>query len=209
MTSGKQREWLRSSEVSGEQREWLESSEVHGPAFEPAADPPPRLVIFGAVPLAAALCRSARAIGWTPYVVDARERFASAARFPDAERVLAAWPQEAFAELGGIDASTSVACLTHAPELDDEALMIALRSEAPYVSAMGSRRTQGRRRERLAAAGLGDAELARLSGPAGLDLGGVTAAEAALAILAEAVAARYGRDGGRLTTSPNQIRAST
>jgi xanthine dehydrogenase accessory factor len=193
---------------SSEQREWHQSSEVHGPAFDPPLDPAPRLIIFGAVPLAAALCRAARAIDWRCFVVDPREQFASADLFPDAERVLAAWPQEAFAELGGIDASTSVACLTHAPELDDEALMIALRSAAPYVGAMGSRRTQARRRERLAAAGLSDAELARLSGPAGLDLGGVTAAEAAIAILAEAVAARYGREGGRLTTSPNQIHAS-
>lgn len=192
-----------------EEREWLQSSEVHGPAFDPPADPPPRLIVFGAVPLAAALCRAARAIDWRCFVVDPRERFASADLFPDAERVLVAWPEEAFAELGGLDASSSVACLTHAPELDDDALMIALRSAAPYVGAMGSRRTQARRRERLAAAGLGDAELARLSGPAGLDLGGVTAAEAALAILAEAVAARYGREGGRLTTSPNQIHAST
>jgi xanthine dehydrogenase accessory factor len=192
-----------------EEREWLQSSEVHGPAFDPPANPPPRLIVFGAVPLAAALCRAARAIDWRCFVVDPRERFASADLFPDAERVLVAWPEEAFAELGGLDASSSVACLTHAPELDDDALMIALRSAAPYVGAMGSRRTQARRRERLAAAGLGDAELARLSGPAGLDLGGVTAAEAALAILAEAVAARYGREGGRLTTSPNQIHAST
>jgi xanthine dehydrogenase accessory factor len=194
--------------TSAEQVEWLRSSEVHGPGFDPAADPGPRLVIFGAVPLAATLCRTARAIDWTPFVVDPRERFASADLFPDAELVVAAWPPEAFAELGGIDSSTSVVCLTHAPELDDEALMIALRSPAPYVGAMGSRRTQGRRRERLAAAGLDDADLARLSGPAGLDLGGLTAAEAALAILAEAVAARYGREGGRLTSSPNQIHAS-
>jgi xanthine dehydrogenase accessory factor len=191
-----------------EQVQWQESSEVHGPGFDPGTDPAPRLIIFGAVPLAAALCRVARSIDWTPYVVDPRERFASADLFPDAELLVAAWPQQAFAELGGIDADTSVACLTHAPELDDEALMIALRSPAPYVGALGSRRTQARRRERLAAGGLGDAELARLSGPAGLDLGGVTAAEAALAILAEAVAARYGRAGGRLTSSPNQIHAS-
>lgn len=193
---------------SPEQSEWQRASEVHGPAFEAPAVPGPRLIIFGAVPLAAALCRAARAVGWTPYVVDPRERFASPELFADAERVLTAWPQAAFARLGGIDSSTSVACLTHAPELDDEALMIALRSPAPYVGAMGSRRTQARRRERLAAAGLSDAELAHLSGPAGLDLGGVTAAEAALAILAEAVAARYGREGGRLTSSPNQIHAS-
>jgi xanthine dehydrogenase accessory factor len=191
-----------------DQVEWQESSEVHGPAFAEPGTPAPRLVIFGAVPLAATLCRAARAIDWTPYVVDPRERFAAADPFADAEQVVVAWPAEAFSRLGGIDADTSVACLTHAPELDDEALMIALRSPAPYIAALGSRRSQARRRERLAAAGLGEAELARLSGPAGLDLGGVTAAEAALAILAEAVAARYGREGGRLTNSPNQIHAS-
>lgn len=191
-----------------EQLEWLRTSEVHGPAFEEAADAAARLVIFGAVPLTAALCRAARAIDWGCFVVDPRGRFADADLFSDAERVLVAWPEEAFSQLGGIDSATAVACLTHAPELDDEALMIALRSPAPYVGALGSRRTQGRRRERLAAAGLGEAELARLSGPAGLDLGGVTAAEAALAILAEAVAAVHGRPGGRLTKSANDIRTS-
>lgn len=194
--------------TSAEQREWQDSSDAHGPAFAGVGDPAPRLVIFGAVPLAAALCRAARAIDWRGFVVDPRERFAVRDAFPDAERVLVAWPAEAFAQLGGIDAATAVACLTHAPELDDDALIIALRSPASYVGALGSRRNQGRRRERLAAAGLDDAELARLSGPAGLDLGGATAAEAALAILAEAVAARHGRDGGRLMTSASQIHAS-
>ncbi len=194
--------------TSVEQSDWQRGSEVHGPALEAAGDPPPRLIIFGAVPLAAALCQAARAIDWTPCVVDPRERFARPELFVDAEQVLVAWPQEAFARLGGLDAATAVACLTHAPELDDDALIIALRSAAPYVGALGSRRTQGRRRDRLAAAGVTDAELARLSGPAGLDLGGVTAGEAALAILAEAVAALHGRAGGRLTTSAHQIHAS-
>ncbi len=119
--------------------------------------------------------------------------------------MVAAWPAEAFAQLGEPDERTLVVALTHAPELDDDALVIALRSPAAYVGAMGSRRTQGRRRERLAAAGLTDAELARLAGPAGLDLGGQTAAEAALAILAEGVAALHGREGGRLSRSENAI----
>lgn len=198
------------SERSPQQLDWERSSEVHGPKFVPPGDVPTvRLVVFGAVALTVELTRAARIIGWVPYVVDPRQRFAVGAHFPDAERVLASWPREAFEQLGGPDADTAVAALTHAPELDDEALMIALRSAAPYVGAMGSRRTQARRRERLAAAGLSDAELARLSGPAGLDLGGVTAADAALAILAEAVAAGHGREGGRLTTSPNQIHASS
>jgi xanthine dehydrogenase accessory factor len=140
-----------------------------------------------------------------PFVVDPRERFIGADLFPHAQELVVAWPQEAFDRLGGPDASTAVALLTHAPELDDPALLIALRSPAFYVGAMGSRLTQGRRRERLAAAGLTEPELARLSGPAGLDLGGETAGEAALAILAEAVAALHGREGARLTTSANAI----
>lgn len=187
------------------QRQWLETSEVHGPNFDPPADVAPRLIVFGAVPLSAALCRAARAVGWTPFVVDPRERFAIPSLFEDAERVLALWPQEAFGQLGGIDARTAVALLTHAPELDDPALEIALRSPAFYVGAMGSRNTQRRRRERLRAAGLSEDELARLSGPAGLDLGGRTIDEAALAIVAEAVAVLHGRDGARLTTSDNAI----
>jgi xanthine dehydrogenase accessory factor len=194
-----------SDALTAEQQEWERTSEVHGPAFEATLDSPPRLVIFGAVPLAAALSHAARAIEWTAAVVDPRKRFASPDLFPDADRVVTAWPEEAFEILGPPDTATGVVLLTHAPELDDPALVIALRSEAFYVGAMGSRRTQGRRRERLAAAGLSDAELARLSGPAGLDLGGVTAAEAALAILAEAVAALHGRGGGRLTNTDNAI----
>jgi xanthine dehydrogenase accessory factor len=191
--------------LSTEQRDWEESSEVHGPNFAGDVTDRVRVVIFGAVPLSAALCGACRTIGWTPFVVDPRERFARAELFPAAERVLIAWPAEAFAQLGGLDERTAVTALTHAPELDDEALALALCSPAFYVGAMGSRRTQGRRRERLLAAGLSEDELARLSGPAGLDLGGATAGEAALAILAEAVAARHGRHGGPLTVSANAI----
>jgi xanthine dehydrogenase accessory factor len=193
--------------LSAEQREWLESSEVHGPKFDPEGAEPVRLLIFGATPLSAALCRAARAIGWIPYVIDPRERFARPEIFPEAERVLVAWPAGALAELGELDARTAVAALTHAPELDDEALTLALRSPAFYAGALGSRRTQGRRRERLLANGVTEEELSRLSGPAGLDLGGTTASESALAVLAEAVAARHERGGGRLTTSANAIHA--
>jgi xanthine dehydrogenase accessory factor len=188
------------------QQEWEATSEVHGPNFARGQDGPVvRLVVFGAVPLAVALTRAARVLGWVPYVVDPRARFATADGFPDAERVIAAWPREAFAQLSGPDEHTAVAALTHAPELDDEALILALRSPAFYVGAMGSRNTQRKRRERLTGAGLQEAELARLSGPAGLDLGGSTVEEAALAILAEAVACRHGRDGARLTSSANAI----
>lgn len=186
--------------------EWARASELHGPAFTDPETPGPKLILFGAVELAAALSRLARALGWRAYVVDPRERFAVADRFPDAEAVLAAWPDEAFTRLGGIDAATAVAVLTHDPVLDDPALEIALRSPAMFVGAMGSRRTQATRRERLAGAGLSEEELGRLSGPVGLDLGARTALETALSILGEIVAARHGRDGGRLTAGEGSIR---
>jgi xanthine dehydrogenase accessory factor len=119
--------------------------------------------------------------------------------------VLAAWPEEAFAALGGIDPATSIAVLTHDPKLDDAALKIALRSSARFVGAMGSRRAQERRRERLLAAGLTEEELARLAAPLGLDLGALTAGETALSVLSEVVAARHGHEGGRLSQSRGRI----
>jgi xanthine dehydrogenase accessory factor len=103
------------------------------------------------------------------------------------------------AKLGGIDRATAIAVLTHDPKLDDAALTVALRSDAGYIGAMGSRRAQAVRRERLLAAGLSDDELARIRAPIGLDLGGLTAEETALSIMAEIVAARHGRAGGMLS----------
>jgi xanthine dehydrogenase accessory factor len=185
--------------------EWAENSELHGPEFVEPETPAPKLVMFGAVPLAAALSTMARALGWRPYVVDPRDRFTSADRFTDAADVLVAWPDEAFARLGGIDATMSVVLLSHDPVLDDPALMIALRSPATFVGAMGSRRTQDARRERLRAAGLTDLDLERLAGPIGLDTGARSVLETALSILAEIVAVRHGRSGGRLTESQGPI----
>lgn len=187
--------------------QWLESSELHGPAFEDVADPAPRLVLFGAVELAAALSRLARAMGWRSYVVDPRERYLTHVRFPDADGLIAAWPEEAFGRLGGIDSSTAVAVLTHDPVLDDPALVIALRSPAMFIGGMGSRRNQERRRARLMEEhGLSEQEVGRLSGPIGLDLGARTAHETALSILGEIVAAAHGRDGGRLRAGDGSIR---
>jgi xanthine dehydrogenase accessory factor len=185
--------------------EWLDTSELHGPAFAEPETPGPKLVLFGAVELAVALSGLARALGWRAYVVDPRERFAASERFPGAEAVLAAWPAEAFDQLGGIDASTAVVLLTHDPVLDDPALEIALRSPAMFVGAMGSRRTQAARRERLLEAGLTEDELGRLAGPVGLDIGARTALETALSILGEIVAVRHERSGGRLTAGEGSI----
>jgi xanthine dehydrogenase accessory factor len=184
---------------------WADASERRGAMFFDVIGPAPRLIMFGAVDIAASLCTLARAAGWRPYVVDPRARFATASRFPDAERVIAAWPEEAFAQLGGIDPATSIAVLTHDPKLDDAALRLALRSPAGFVGAMGSRRAQAARRERLLAAGLSDEELSLLSAPLGLDLGAVEREETALSILAEVVAARHGRSGGRLADRSGRI----
>ena len=96
-------------------------------------------------------------------MVDPRARFAQPARFPDAEQVVAAWPEEAFQQLGGIDRATAIAVLTHDPKLDDAALVLALRSDAGYIGAMGSRRAQDKRRERLLAKGIEDADIERIS----------------------------------------------
>ncbi len=173
--------------------------------FVDVVHPPPRLVVFGAVDFAASVCEVARAAGMRAFVVDPRRRFATPERFPAAERVVAAWPAPAFAQLGGIDRATSIAVLTHDPKLDDAALLIALRSEARYVGAMGSRRAQAARRERLLEAGLDEDALARLAAPIGLDLGAISAEETAVSIVAEVVAARHGRSGGPLREARGRI----
>jgi xanthine dehydrogenase accessory factor len=184
---------------------WAERSELHDELFVDVTAPPPRLIVFGAVDHAAALARLAKAAGWRAYVVDPRGRFATPERFPDAEEVIVAWPEEAFARLGGIDRATYIAVITHDPKLDDAALSIAVRSDAAYVGAMGSRRAQAKRRERLVELGLADDEVARISAPIGLDLGGLTSEETALSIMAEVVAVRNGRDGGRLSAARGRI----
>jgi xanthine dehydrogenase accessory factor len=188
---------------------WAERSEAReageSTLFVDVVAPAPRLIVFGAVDYAAALCRLARAAGWRSFVCDPRSQFATQERFPDAEEVIAAWPEEAFARLGGIDRATYIAILTHDPKLDDAALSLALDSEAAYVGAMGSRRAQAARRERLLAAGIEEELLERVAAPIGLDLGAVSPEETALSIMAEVVAVRNGRDGGRLSQSGGRI----
>jgi xanthine dehydrogenase accessory factor len=199
----------RAAVEAAEELMWAERSELlrlgDVSLFVDVTAPAPRLVIFGAVDYAAALCRLARAAGWRPFVCDPRSQFATRERFPEAEDVLAAWPEDAFARLGGIDRATYIAVLTHDPKLDDAALSIALRSEAAYVGAMGSRRAQAKRRERLLDAGLEEELLERVAAPIGLDLGALTPEETALSIMAEVVAVRHGRDGGRLSAAAGRI----
>ena len=151
---------------------------------------PQRLVIFGGVHVAAALVPLARALGYQTVVADGRASFLTRDRFPEADQLILGWPDEALAQ-AAIDSATAVVVLTHDPKFDDPALMIALRSPAMYVGAIGSRKTQAARRERLRAAGLSDDQVGRLFGPIGLDLGGRTPAETALSIMAEIVAVRH------------------
>jgi len=156
----------------------------------------PTLVIFGGVHIGAALVPLAKALGYRTVVADGREAFLSRDRFPEADELVLAWPEEAFAKVG-LDAATYVCVLSHDPKFDEPALEIALRSPAAYVGAIGSRKTQAKRRDRLKAAGFTESELSRLHGPIGLDLGGREPAEIALAILAEMTAVRYGGTEGR------------
>ena len=199
----------RQGRSAAEELIWAERSETRElgetSLFVDVVAPAPRLVVFGAVDYAAALCRLARAAGWRPYVCDPRSQFATPERFPDAEEVIVAWPEAAFAQLGGIDRATYIAVLTHDPKLDDAALSIALQSDAAYVGAMGSRRAQAQRRERLLAAGLDEELLERVAAPIGLDLGAVSPEETALSIMSEVVAVRNGREGGRLSHSAGRI----
>jgi xanthine dehydrogenase accessory factor len=154
----------------------------------------PRIVIVGATETARALADIARSLGYERIVIDARPAFAAAERFPDVERLINDWPDDAFAaiDLGPNDA---VAVLSHDPKFDEPAIVEAVRRGARYVGAIGSRKTQAKRRARLLEAGLSDEEIGRVHGPIGLDLGGRAPAETALAIMAEVVATRYGASG--------------
>jgi len=151
----------------------------------------PRLVIVGAVEIARSLVRLARELGFATVVVDGRAAFATAERFPTADQLVVGWLDEV-ADAIALDANDAMAVLAHDPKLDDPALVEAFARGCRYVGALGSRKTQADRRERLRAAGVSDADIARLHGPIGLDLGGRSPQETALAILAEVVAERYG-----------------
>ena len=168
--------------------------------------PPLRLLVIGALDLADALCAAAKLVGWRTVVADARARFATEERMPNADELLIAWPDDALAQVRP-DHDTAVVVLTHDDRFDIPALAGALRTDAFYVAALGSRRNQERRRDLLRETGLTEADLDRIAGPAGLDIGAVSPAETALSILAEAVARRAGRAGGPLKESQHRIHA--
>jgi xanthine dehydrogenase accessory factor len=166
--------------------------------------PPPRLLVFGAVDTAEALCAAAKQLGWTTIVADARSRFATRKRLPSADEIVVAWPADALAQVQP-DGRTAIVVLTHDEKFDVPALQGALATEAFYVGALGSRRAQAARRERLREAGVAEAELDRIAGPCGLDIGAESSPETALSILGEMLATRAGREGGRLRDAGGSI----
>lgn len=166
---------------------------------------PPLLLIFGAVHVAQPLTTMAKMLGFRVIVSDARAKLATEERFPDADQILTAWPDDALTLLT-LPQSTYVAILTHDPKFDEPALLGTLDTAAKYIGAVGSRKTNADRRERLSAAGVSAESMARIRGPIGLDIGADTPAEMAVSILAEIIAMRHGREGGPLTRATGNIR---
>lgn len=159
--------------------------------------PKPKLVVIGGVHSAIPLTRFAQTLGFHVTIVDGRGRFANRERFPTADEIIVAWPDEALAQMR-IDASTYIAILTHDPKFDIPALAALSTTQPRYIGAMGSRETREQHFTELRARGVPDEFLARVHGPIGLDLGARTPEEIALAILAEIIAVRYKRPAGFL-----------
>jgi xanthine dehydrogenase accessory factor len=179
--------------------------------FVNSFEPPPRMLVFGAIDYAASMARLGSFLGYRVTVCDARPVFATASRFPDADDVVVDWPHRylaAEAAAGRLDRRTVIAVLTHDPKFDVPLLEVALRTEVGYIGAMGSRRTHDDRMARLREIGLTDAELDRLSSPIGLNLGARTPEETAISIAAEIIALRWGGDGDRLTDLSGRIHVS-
>lgn len=151
--------------------------------------PSPMLVIIGGAHISIALANLAKVLGFRTIIIDPRRSFGNQERFPDVDQLIQSWPDQALSNIE-LNRSTAVAMLTHDPKLDDQALMVALPSQAFYVGALGSKKTQTSRRQRLLMAGLSEAQVDRLHGPIGLDIQARTPEEIALSILTEIVAAR-------------------
>jgi xanthine dehydrogenase accessory factor len=166
--------------------------------------PRPRMIVFGAIDFAAAVARVGSFLGYRVTVCDARETFATAKRFPDADEVVVDWPHRYLADTD-VDERTVLCVLTHDPKFDVPLLEIALRLPVAYIGAMGSRRTNDDRIKRLRELGIDERELARLHAPIGLDVGARTPEETAVSIAAEIIARRWGGRGRPLTEVGGRI----
>lgn len=176
--------------------------------FVNAFEPPPRMLVFGAIDFARAMVQVGALLGYRVTVCDARPVFATKSRFPDAHEVVVDWPHrylEAEVDAGRVDERTAVTVLTHDPKFDVPVLQVALRSKLGYVGAMGSRRTHEDRLARLREAGMTDDELKGLASPIGLNLGARTPEETAVSIAAEIIARRWGGGGRPLSQTAGPI----
>jgi xanthine dehydrogenase accessory factor len=169
--------------------------------------PPPRMYVFGAIDFASAVARIGKFMGYRVIVCDARAVFATRERFPSADEIVVAWPDE-FLKTAEVDGRSVIAVLTHDPKFDVPVLKEALKTQAGYIGAMGSRRTHDNRTARLKEEDVTDEQLARISSPIGLDIGARTPEETAIAIAAEIVALRTGHSGGRLAERSGPIHSA-
>jgi len=168
--------------------------------------PPPHMVIFGAVDFTSALARVAKVLGYHVTVCDARKVFATTRRFPMADEVMVAWPDDVFVKFGAsLGPRDAVCILTHDPKFDVPAIQGALRTQVGYIGVMGSRKTHAKRLERLAEIGLRGDDLARVMSPIGLDIGARTPEETAISICGEIIARRTGRSATSLSTTSGVI----
>ena len=168
--------------------------------------PPPQMLIFGAVDFTAALAKVAKVLGYRVTVCDARPVFATRARFPAADEVVVDWPHRLLQRVGKTLGPRDAVCvLTHDPKFDVPAVIEALRTDAGYLGAMGSRRTHEDRTRRLLEEGVSEAELARVLSPIGLDIGARTPEETAVSICAEIIATRTGRRAPNLRDASGPI----
>ena len=166
--------------------------------------PPPKMYVFGAIDFASAVARIGKFMGYRVTVCDARAVFATRDRFPSADEIVVAWPDE-FLKTAEVDKRTVICVLTHDPKFEVPVLKAALETPAGYIGAMGSRRTHNNRTARLKEEGITDEELARISSPVGLDIGSRTPEETAVAIAGEIIAQRTGHSGGRLAERSGPI----
>ena len=183
-----------------------QANETDVAVFVESFAPPPQLLVFGAVDFTGALARVGKVLGYRVTVCDAREVFATKARFPFADEVVVDWPHRLLERVGHeLGPRDAVCVLTHDPKFDVPAVLAALRTDVGYLGAMGSRRTTDDRNRRLRDEGVTDEELARVMGPIGLDLGARTPEETAVSILAEIIATRTGRRAPSLRDADGPI----
>ncbi len=170
--------------------------------------PPARMYVLGATDFARATAQIGKFLGYRVTVCDARSTFVTRARFPEADELVVRWPDEFLAEVP-VDQRTAICILTHDPKFDVPLLQAALATEAGYIGAMGSRRTDQERTRELRDRGVSEAELARIRGPVGLDIGARTPQEVAVAIAAEIIALRYAAPGGFLRERSGTVHCAT